>query len=196
LAAGRVLANAAVFSIDWNDLQLNTPNPSVPGQFYIASVGEATSRGVELEITALPHPNVTIFGAFGYTRARFGDGSVAGGMPVGGLLLPNTPGHTLTVGAEVNRPVGPAVLFVRGESVNYGAFTYDPSNAAGQDAFSLINLRAGFRRARLVGDVWIRNAFDTRYVPIAFPYPGLAPSGYIGEPGRPRTFGVSLGVTF
>jgi hypothetical protein len=42
----------------------------------------------------------------------------------------------------------------------------------------------------------VRNAFDTRYVPIAIPYPGFAPSGYIGENGRPRTFGISLGTSF
>jgi hypothetical protein len=33
-------------------------------------------------------------------------------------------------------------------------------------------------------------------VPLAFAYPGLAPSGFVGEPGRPRTFGVSVGVGF
>ena len=196
LAGGRVLANAAVFAIDWQDLQLNTPNPSVPGQFYIASVGAAASRGVEFELTALPHPNVRVFGALGYTRARFGAGSFSGGADVSGLRLPNAPEHTTMVGVEVTRPVGPASWFVRAESVTYGSFKYDPSNAAGQDAYSLANLRAGFRRAHFIADVWVRNAFDTQYVPIAFPYPQLAPSGYIGEPGRPRTFGVSVGVTF
>ena len=40
-ADGRVLANAAVFFIDWDDLQLNLPNREVPGQFYIANVGGA-----------------------------------------------------------------------------------------------------------------------------------------------------------
>ena len=34
-------ANAAVFFIDWDDLQLNVPNPDVPAQFYIANVGGA-----------------------------------------------------------------------------------------------------------------------------------------------------------
>jgi len=32
-------------------------------------------------------------------------------------------------------------------------------------------------------------------VPIAIPYQ-FAQSGFIGENGRPRTFGVSVGVTF
>jgi len=31
-------------------------------------------------------------------------------------------------------------------------------------------------------------------VPLAFPY--TTQSGFIGEPGRPRTLGVSVGVNF
>jgi outer membrane receptor protein involved in Fe transport len=52
------------------------------------------------------------------------------------------------------------------------------------------------RGSLLFAEAWIRNAFDTRYVPIAFAYPGLAPSGFIGEAGAPRTFGIRAGVTF
>ena len=45
-------------------------------------------------------------------------------------------------------------------------------------------------------EVWVRNAFDTRYVPLAFAYPGFSASGFIGEPGRPRTWGINLGIGF
>jgi hypothetical protein len=31
---------------------------------------------------------------------------------------------------------------------------------------------------------------------VLFPYTGFAPSGYVGEVGTPRTFGMSLGVRF
>jgi iron complex outermembrane receptor protein len=86
--------------------------------------------------------------------------------------------------------------FGRGEAVSYGAFKYDPSNTAGQDAYSLVNFRAGLRGTRLMAEAWVRNAFDTRYVPIALPYVPLAPSGFLGEPGRPRTFGATVGLGF
>jgi hypothetical protein len=43
----------------------------------------------------------------------------------------------------------------------------------------------------------VRNAFDTRYVPVAFAFdPRLAPSGFLGESGAPRTFGFHAGVGF
>ena len=42
----------------------------------------------------------------------------------------------------------------------------------------------------------MKNAFDTRYIRVAFAYDAFAPSGFVGEMGRPRTFGVRAGVTF
>ena len=63
-------------------------------------------------------------------------------------------------------------------------------------AYTLANFRAGVKGKRTFAEVWVRNAFDTHYVPIAFAYGGLAPSGFIGEPGAPRTFGAKLGWTF
>jgi hypothetical protein len=42
----------------------------------------------------------------------------------------------------------------------------------------------------------VRNALDTRYVPLAFAYGSLAPSGFIGEPGAPRVVGLTMRVGF
>ncbi len=87
-------------------------------------------------------------------------------------------------------------IYGRGEAVAYGAFEYDEANTARQDAYGLANFRAGARGKWLFAEAWVRNAFDQIYVPIAIPYPGFAPSGFVGENGRPRTFGVSAGFTF
>jgi iron complex outermembrane receptor protein len=197
LEDGRVTANAAVFLIDWKDLQLNLPNPSVPGQFYIANVGSAKSAGVEFELNARPHQSVDLFGVLGYTRARFGDGAISSGVDVSDNAIPNTPAYTASLGAQFNHAVTSSVAaYGRAEAVFYGAFQYDDLNRAGQDAYSLTNLRAGVKGEFVFGEVWVKNAFDTRYIPIAFAYSPFAPSGFVGEMGRPRTFGVSGGLTF
>lgn len=195
-AEHRVTANVALFSIDWRDLQLNLPNPQVPGQFYIANVGRARSSGLEAEVHARPRDGVDLFGALGYTHARFGDGTTSSGVPVDGNRIPNTPSSTTTIGAELSRALRAARIYGRAEAVFYGAFQYDDANTAGQDAYSLTNLRAGARAKRLFAEAWVRNAFDTNYVPVAFAYTGVAPSGFVGEPGRPRTFGITVGVGF
>ncbi len=127
---GRVSASAAVFFIDWDDLQLNLPDPAVPAQFFIANAGAATSKGIEVEVNARVTPvspasgrtiDVDVFGALGYTHARFGESSAASGLQVEGNELPNAPGYTATLGAQLSRAVsGSATLYGRAEAVFYG----------------------------------------------------------------------------
>jgi iron complex outermembrane recepter protein len=196
-AGGRVSANASVFHIDWDDLQLNIPDPQVPAQFYIANVGGASSNGVELEIGARAAPGVDLFTAIGYTHARFGEGSSSSGVAVEGNEIPNTPDYTVSAGAQYSRAVGPATLQARADAVFYGAFQYDDQNSLGQDAYSLVNLRFAAVGRFLTGELLIRNAFDTRYIPFAFPYGSFAPiSGFMGEMGAPRTVTFTAGVRF
>jgi iron complex outermembrane receptor protein len=195
-AGRRATANVSVFSIDWQDLQLNVPNAQAPGQFYIANVGSARSTGVEAELRGRVREGVDVFGAFGYTHARFGADTVLGQTSLEGNDIPNTPDYTAVFGAELSRAVRATRVYGRAEAVFYGASQYDESNTMGQDAYSLTNLRAGARGHRLFAEFWMRNAFDTTYIPVAFPYPGLTASGFVGESGRPRTFGLTAGVSF
>ncbi len=195
-ADNRLSANAAVFYIDWDDLQLNVPNPDVPAQFYIANAGGAVSKGVELEIAGRPATGFDLFAAVGYTHARFSSGSRSGGVDVAGNEIPNTPEYTLSFGTQYQRAVGPAMIVGRADAVFYGAFQYDDMNSLGQDAYSLVNLRLGVTGGWLTGEFVVRNAFDTRYIPVAFPYPPFAPSGFVGEMGAARTVSFSAGVRF
>jgi iron complex outermembrane receptor protein len=197
-ANGRVTANAAVFRIDWDDLQLNLPDPVVPAQFYIANVGGAVSRGVEVELRARVQPGVDVFSAVGYTSARFSEDSVSSGVNVAGNRIPNTPEYTAMFGSQLSRSLGSDFTLFGGADLTFvGTFEYDDLNMAEQDAYSLANFRGGVRARRLMVEAWLRNAFDTYYVPVAFAFdPRLAPSGFLGESGAPRTFGITAGVTF
>ena len=196
-AGGKAVASAAIFHVNWDDLQLNVPNPFVPGQFYIANVGGARSSGVEIDVTARPRSDIDLFATLGVTSARFSDGTTANGSDVSDNRLPYTPDYTATLGGQITRAITSAISgYGRAELVLTGAFEYDENNTQSQDAYSILNVRAGGRHKRFFAEVWLRNALDTHYVPIAIPYPGFAPSGFIGENGRPRTFGVSLGATF
>ena len=195
-AGGRVVANVATFRIDWDDMQLNVPNPLVPAQFYVANVGQARSSGVEAELTARPRPWIDLVASAGLTHARFRDGSSSGGVDVSGKELPNAPAYTAWFGAQVSRKAGTSSCFARADIGITGAYHYDEANTARQDAYALVNVRAGLRSRWLIAEAWLKNALDTRYVPVAFAYPGLAPSGFLGEPGQPRTYGVSLGIGF
>ena len=192
---GRVRFAAALFLIDWEDLQLNLPNQLSPGQFYIANVGSASSKGFEFEVNARAAAGIDLFGSFGYTHARFGDGTSSQGVDVSDNVIPNTPDFTTTIGAHLSHAMNSAWnIYGRGEMVFYGAFKYDDANLAEQEAYSLANFRGGVEGRYLFAEAWIRNAFDTNYIPVAFAFPSQ--SGFLGESGRPRTFGITAGVKF
>jgi iron complex outermembrane receptor protein len=197
LAGGKVSANASLFYIDWSGLQLNVPNPAVPAQFFIRNIGSATSKGFEAELNARPHPNVDLFATFGLTRARFADNTSSGGIDVSGKKLPSAPDHTFTVGAQLSKDLNKSLaLYGRGEVWFNGGFEYNDANTARQEEYSLTNFRAGLRWQYAFVEGWVKNAFDTRYIPIAFAFGSFAPSGFLGEMGAPRRVGVTMGVTF
>jgi len=195
-ADGRLSANAAVFFIDWDDLQLNVPDPAVPAQFYISNVGGASSKGVEFEVAARAMPGLDLFSAVGFTHARFSEGASSFGLSLEGNELPNTPEYTASLGAQYMREVGPTTVTGRFDTVFYGAFQYDDFNSLGQDSYALTNFRFAICGGMVTAELAIRNAFDTRYIPVAFAYPNFAPSGFMGEMGAPRTVSVSAGFRF
>ncbi len=170
-AGGRVMTNASVFRIDWEELQLNLPDPFAPGQFFISNAAAAVSSGVEVEVNARALQGVDVFGSVGFTRARFDDGVVLAGLDVSGNEIPNTPDFTTTIGAQLTHMIRPDLtVYGRAEATTHGAYHYDEGNTESQDAYSLANFRAGVRLRQLIVEAWIRNAFDTRYIPIAFQY--------------------------
>lgn len=197
---GRALDNklnysAAVFYTDWQNLQLNVA--ASPADYFIVNSGDATSKGVELAASYRPVQGLDLFASAGWQDARFRAGSRDGGANVSGNRLPYTPDYTVTTGAQIVYPVGRGYdLYARGDVQLIGSFNYDSVNGAAQDAYTLANFRLGVRNASWFVEGFVNNAFNSEYVPIAIPFPGLAPSGYVGENGAPATFGVRVGVKF
>jgi iron complex outermembrane receptor protein len=196
LLDGKMSVTGSLFSIDWNQMQLNLPDPVVPAQFYIANIDGAKSKGLELELRARPHPDVDFFGGLGLTKARFDNGVILGGIDVSRNLVPNTPQHTFTLGTEVRRALMNGVtVFGHFDTWFNGGFRYNELNVEGQKAYALVNFRAGARGGKLLVDFWMKNVGNTKYIPIAFAFDqNIAPSGFLGEMGAPRRYGVSAQV--
>ena len=190
-----VTANLALFHTDWNDLQMDVPAGS-PGVFYLDNTSKAESQGGELELTVRPVNGLTLFGGVGVLASEFGSGSTSGGRDVSGNDLPFAPHTTWNAGTEYSQSLGGSSTgFIRMEAVGTGRYYYDAINGASQSSFTLINARLGVTTGNWRVETWVRNLFDQDYVPLAFSYQ-LAPSGYVGESGAPRTIGVSVARTF
>ena len=147
MASGQFTASAAVFSIDWTDLQLNLPIPGAPGQFYIDNVGGATSRGVEFEVMGAPVQGPRpVRRRRHHARACSTTARSSGGIDVSGNKMPNTPAFTTTFGAQYSSEVRPAHrIYGRVDVSTIGAFEYDEANTQRQDAYTLTNFRVGLQ---------------------------------------------------
>ena len=164
-----------------------------PTETQCASRRQPKSDGSSAASVTWPNATTTLT----LRTRRFGSDGLSGGVDVSGNKLSNAPGFTADAGVQYSRPVsGTLSAYGRADVVSYGSFQYDDANTAQQDAYSLTNLRGGVRSGKVFIEGWVRNAFNKAYVLTAFAYPLFAPSGFIGENGPARTFGVRAGVTF
>jgi iron complex outermembrane receptor protein len=197
-----LMFNMTLFHIAWDNLQLNLP---LSQTYYIANKGDAKSTGVEIELYARPTGNWDIFGSIGYDRARFGDGTTSihtapdgtnTEVDVGGNDLIYTPEYTASVGTQYSWATGPdSRIFIRAEATGYSSYFYNTANTESQDSYWLADFRAGYRTSGWFAEVWVNNAFDKKYIPVAFEFPN-GQSGFIGENGAPRMTGLRVGFNF
>ena len=191
----RILFNADYFYIDWKHMQLNAPTGQ-PSQFFIDDVGRAHSTGCEAEGKMHLTRDLSLFGGFGFSDARFDHYTQTNGVSAHGNRLPNAPETTWNVGAQYSTNIGHGLrLFGRAEWIGFGPMAYDSTNAVEQAPYTLTDFRIGIGADRWRLEGFINNAFNTHYYPVAFPFPGM-PSGYVGQEGDPRTLGITLGLTF
>ncbi|MEO0981271.1 MAG: TonB-dependent receptor [Pseudomonadota bacterium] len=78
---GRVTANLAFFNTDFDDFQAQTFNAAA-GEFQLENAGSVRTRGVELDVTALPTEYLTISLSGAYTDAEITD------FPIGQCFNP------------------------------------------------------------------------------------------------------------
>ncbi len=190
----RVRANASVFFVRWEDMQLSQFDRNSGG--YIANAGRSESRGVEVELSATPYKGLDVFAGFGALDTEFKRFVDSFGQDVRGKDLPFAPKTTLSLGAEYSREVSDTIsVFARAEYFHVGKFYYDAGNL-GSERYELANFRLGIggHRWRVFG--WIRNAFDERYSPVAFQPNPANPSQFVGENAAPETYGFSVRLTF
>ncbi len=192
----RLQVNLALFYIDWQQLQL----AQYSGSYYIANAGAAMSKGAELELRYRPVSNWDLFASAGVADARFLSGSTAmvglSSQSVGGNHLPYVPEFTVNAGTQYKWDLCKAgAIYARAEADVTGNFQYDAGNQFDQSSYNLASFRFGWRAKNWFAESWIKNAFDTHYIPVAFYY-GTTPSGYVGESGAPVTFGLRAGLNF
>jgi|GEM_PF-287680 len=187
LFGGRVLANASVFYIDWDDVQI--PSASQDATFLQAvtrNLGTAESTGVELEITAAVSDNVTIGGTYAYTNPEYDEAVDLGlarvcvdptfcSTDVSGRQLGRTVENTFTAFVDFTAPLANGLeIFGRAD---YSYQDESPSRPLGLqflDERSLVNAKVGINSDAWELSLWAKNLFDEEYVTSQIRQPRLS----------------------
>jgi len=124
----RLRINAAVYYMDWEDLQVDdtafTVNPETnrtETSTFIRSADQATSKGFEVEFAALLTSNLTLGGGVGYTDATFDDFADTarpqgrGPIDLTGQAIPGAVEWTVNAYSEYGFTVADMDAYVRAE---------------------------------------------------------------------------------
>ncbi|EZP57015.1 MULTISPECIES: TonB-dependent receptor [unclassified Sphingomonas] len=118
---------------------------------------------------------------------------------ISGQRLPGISKWSFSYGGEYNLPVGGSggEVYI-GYDGNYRSrFSSNPSPSAYTwiEGYSLSNVRAGYRKDDVNVFGWVRNAFDQNYFELLSTQSGNT-GLIVGQPGDPRTYGITVSKRF
>lgn len=153
LADGAINLSGALFYIDWKDIPVYL---TLAGGAYtpLANVGEATSKGIELEGAWKVSPDLTLSASASYTDAK-----LKGGLQYSEQRLPSSPETLFNLAFDYERPMDSGWDFYASGNVNYvgGYLTSLDEEFAENIVANDLDTRFGITRQPEVGDYLVAN---------------------------------------
>ena len=189
---GRLVANAALFYIDWNDLQSTAPPDIATGTnaAILNGLGNPSSKGIEFDATFDVTEQFQMRLATAYQDPTFGDSftDVALGTAcpenfdptrvgqtcsstISDTRLPRTPSFTLFLSgtytwADIFRGFD---AYARADFSHEGKKYLTSQNLANITSINLVNIRGGFENENTEVAFWMDNVFDEASISRAIP---------------------------
>lgn len=177
----RLTLNAAIYQIDWTDLQIASQSEDPNNIFaIIRNTGEAESSGFELEGSFLVTDNVLIGGTYAYSDPEYSDGAVdlgligrcgvdssicPNGTDVGGQQLGRTVKNMWSAYVAANGPLRSGWNWFGRADVAYKDDQYlSAINAGFIGEYTLVNARVGVENERFEIALWSKNLTDEDYL--------------------------------
>jgi iron complex outermembrane recepter protein len=208
-----VTANLAAFDTEVKDFQAQVTNGSVGViRGYLANAEKVRVRGAEFDGNAKVNANLSFYGAAAYTLAKYVTFTDApppiedtGGPQfedISGSLLPGISKWAASLGTEAVHQGSllgkPGEFFAAADASYRSSFSSSAtySKYLVVPAYGLVNARVGFRaKDNWTVFAWSRNLLNEKYYELLTAAPGS--SGLlVGQPGDPRTFGLTLRRSF
>ncbi|WFB49460.1 TonB-dependent receptor [Vibrio coralliilyticus] len=176
--------SGALYWIDTNDIQLYTGNP---GSQVLRNMGDAQSKGIELDIAYYPTDDLTLT-----LGATFGQSTFeSGNDDIEGKTLPYAPDTTAVAGIEYYLPQ----TWVDGDisimtNARYTSKIYfDENNTVAQDGYTLVDLAIQYAmNDNLSFRLFSNNLTDKEYATYAYTQNNTRYSNY----GTEREVGVNM----
>jgi iron complex outermembrane receptor protein len=201
--------NLSAYDTEIRDFQAQVTNGSVGViRGYLANAEKVRVRGAELDGSASISRNVSLYGAAAYADGRYvtfkdappplEDTGGPQSEDISGSVLPGISKWAYSLGGEFGHPatlIGRSGQVFAALDTSYRSWfsssaTY--SRYLVVDGYALVNARVGFRSTNgWTVSVWSRNLFNKDYYELLTAAPGNT-GLYVGQPGDPRTFGVTL----
>ena len=191
----RVNFNIAGYLINWKDLQFF--NNVAPFTFARENVGDAYSKGIEVEANVIPFKGLQVDFAYSMNDAEYEDFSLkrfGSLVPIGGNKLANAPKNTFFTAAEYTIQTSENVnLLFRAEYRNIGGHYTDIQNSLYQPTYHVVNTRFGLTYSNYGLFLWTRNLTNSNY--LAY---GSADTsfGRTSRAAMPSQIGLTLSAKF
>ena len=192
MLAARLRINAAAFYSEIDDYQFQQQLESGIGS-RVSSQGEVETSGLDINLEALPLPNLTITAGLLYMhRAK-----VTGG-PQEGADLPFTAEFSGNLSATLVYPLADGGLYLRADYSYMDEHVTNASVNTDEDDLQerhLLNLNTGWRNDRWNLSLWAKNLNDDAYAGLtAATLPLTGMDAFFLAP--PRTYGATLRYNF
>ena len=182
---------ATAFWIDWTDLQFFNVLPNMA--FARTNVGDATSRGLELEVSTAPLAQLRIDVSAGYNETQYEDfllSRFTGETNVGGNRLSNAPIYTGYAAVTYDVDLGKDwLLQPRLDYRRVGEQFTDIQNDIRVTPYGVANARLALSHGRYTLSLWGRNLTDERYLAYGSPDSSFTRRSTIAPP---RTYGLTI----
>jgi len=205
LLEGSMQYSLTAFYMDWSNIQSRqiVSAPGLPVALVILdTLGDATIKGAEAQLTWMPINGLIADLAYGYTKGEWKNVEPGNGIENGDAFA-NIPEQQVSLGLQYNINIAQSGdLILRGDA-NYRAETplggSTEAIVGQQDAFTLFNASVTYRFTDSWSvAVWVKNITDEEYIVAVRDAEQFSP--FVGYRehllGTPRTYAIRLKYDF
>jgi iron complex outermembrane recepter protein len=185
----RMTLNATAFYIDWKDVQTLKTLPNC-GFYFTENVGQVHSKGVELEMVAMPARGLTLILNGTYTDATLAE-DVQNLNAVDGDRVPYTPEFAMSAAMEYMHPISATLDgYMRFDLQHVGDRNTEFNQELGVDmpSYEIGNIHIGIQSDKWELALFIKNLWDERAILSGDNTFGI--NSWVIE--RPRTIGLTV----